>query len=74
MDAIIDHFLRAFLESVSCPPVCDGFNDGKFCDNDEDQKESSFLGKFIQAAKAQKKMVTEKIYESRNRLAGIIEK
>lgn len=41
---------------------------------DEDQKESSFLGKFIQAAIAQKKMVTEKIYESRNRLAGIIEK
>lgn len=38
----------------------------------EDQKESTFLGKFINAAIAQKYMVSEKIYESRNRLAGII--
>ncbi len=41
---------------------------------EKDQKESTFLGKFIRGAVAQKNMVTEKIFESGNRLAGVVKK
>lgn len=37
---------------------------------EESQKESTFLGKFVRGAVEQKNMVTEKIMESGNRLAG----
>ncbi len=37
----------------------------------EDKKDDTFLGRFILAALAQKSMVTERIYKSGNKLAGI---
>ena len=37
----------------------------------KEEKEQTFLGKFIAAALAQKSMVTSSIYKSGNRLAGI---
>ena len=37
---------------------------------DKDRKDETFLGRYILAALAQKSMVTNRVYESGNRLAG----
>lgn len=46
------------------------YND-EYTDCPEEKKNGTFLGRFILAALAQKSMVTERIYKSGNRLAGI---
>ena len=43
----------------------------EYMDAPEEEKEQTFLGKFIAAALAQKSMVTNSIYRSGNKLAGI---
>ncbi len=43
----------------------------EYIDASEEEKDNTFIGKFILAAMAQKSMVAGKIFESGNRLAGI---
>lgn len=65
---------RDFGEKLSGQPIED-FDIEKYQleyhDAPEDDKEDTFLGKFILAALAQKSMVTNRIFKSGNTLAGI---
>ncbi len=64
---------KAFGESLSGEEIED-FNINKYCDEyinaSPEDKDNTFLGKFIIAALAQKSMVINKIYKSGNKLAG----
>ena len=63
---------KAFGESLSGQKI-DSFDLAKY-ENEYEQaseKDSTYLGKFILAALAQKSMVTNRIYKSHNPLAGI---
>lgn len=60
---------RRISGSAPADIAIDRFQD-EYMQADEEHKDSTFLGKFILAALAQKSMVTKKICDSGNRLAG----
>ncbi len=64
---------KAFGEKLSGREIPE-FDSERYCEEytkaGEEDKDSTFLGSFIRAALAQKSMVTRKIYESGNLLAG----
>ncbi len=65
---------KAFWESFAGEPM-EIFIPGKYEEEyrkaGEEERDKTFLGRFFIAAMAQKSMVTNKIYKSGNRLAGI---
>ena len=64
---------KAFGEELSGCTI-DDFDMERYQDEytgaDKDQKNTTFLGKFILAALSQKSMVTNRIFKSGNKLAG----
>ena len=64
---------KAFGEKLSGCEIPD-FDDHRYCEEylkaEKEDKEGTFLGRFIRAALSQKSMVTRQIYESGNLLAG----
>ena len=59
------------LSGREIPAFDDNSFDEEYKNAPEDSKDDTFLGKFILAALAQKSMVTNKIYSSGSRLAGV---
>ena len=64
---------KAFWESLAKVPMEDFIQDkyeGEYLEAEEEKKDMTFLGRYFIAAMAQKSMVTNKIFESGNLLAG----
>ena len=60
---------KAFAKELSGEDIPD-FDTNLYVEEYKDKKDDSFLGRFILAALSQKSMVTNKIYTSKNMLAG----
>lgn len=60
---------KGFAEELSGKEIPD-FDTGLYVDDYGEKKENSFLGRFILASLSQKSMVTNKIFTSKNLLAG----
>ena len=63
---------KAFGESLSGETIPDFDKDEHIAEYKAGNREDTYLGRFFQAAISQKKMVSSRIMESGNRLAGLV--